>query len=137
VCARIAVTADLGQDWLAPLVAAGFTAGEPTLWLLEGVTMYFDADGVRAMLGAVSSVSAPGSRLGADFLGTAIVRPPYLRFGCDAPAALLEPFGWCCSVVQPGEPGAHHGRWPHPPVPAAVLPAHGAHFVTAERCSKA
>jgi methyltransferase (TIGR00027 family) len=132
-CTRIAVAADLAENWLTPLTTAGFEASAPTLWLLEGITMYFDADRVGGLLRAVSGASSAGSRLGVDFIGTAIVRPPHQQFGCDAPAVLVAPFGWRCTVVQPGEPAAHYGRWPHPVPPASVLTAHRAHFVTAER----
>lgn len=132
-CERICVVADLTADWLTALIAAGFAASEPTLWLLEGVVMYFTAEAVHALLAALSSASAPGSRLGVDMIGTAIAKQPHQPFGCDDPAGLIEPFGWRCTVTQPGEPRARFGRWLHPPPPPGVLPAHRSWFVVGER----
>src|SRR2546428_10322483 len=40
-CERILVPADLLRDWTTPLLTAGFKPGEPTVWIAEGLLIYF------------------------------------------------------------------------------------------------
>ena len=49
------------------LVAGGFEWGRPALFVIEGVTMYLDGDSVRALLGQLADLAAPGSRLAVNF----------------------------------------------------------------------
>ncbi|HEU5472168.1 MAG TPA: SAM-dependent methyltransferase [Actinophytocola sp.] len=67
-CARTVLDADLRADWPARLTEAGLRPAEPTAWLLEGLLAYLTADEVAALLTAVGSVSAPGSRLACEHL---------------------------------------------------------------------
>jgi methyltransferase (TIGR00027 family) len=64
----IYVGADLTTD-RAPeaLIAHGLDPARPTLFVLEGVTMYLDEDVVRLRLAELRTLSAPGSRLAVDF----------------------------------------------------------------------
>lgn len=58
------VAVDFGHDDLGHLLlAAGFDAGVPTMWIWEGVTMYLSAAEVEATMTASANLSAPGSRL--------------------------------------------------------------------------
>jgi methyltransferase (TIGR00027 family) len=63
------VAIDFERDQLAPLLhAAGFDKTKPTFWLWEGVTMYLRPEAVSANLGAMASLSAPGSRIALTYL---------------------------------------------------------------------
>ena len=57
------------EDWLTRLVAAGFDAGKPTLFLLEGVVMYLDKEAVENTLRQIAS-TAKGSILAFDYITT-------------------------------------------------------------------
>ncbi len=59
----VPVAGDIGQDWPQLLRAAGFAAERPTVWLLEGILNYLDADAGDRLVAQVSAVSAPSSRL--------------------------------------------------------------------------
>lgn len=60
---------DLRQDWPAALRAAGFNPAEPTAWLAEGLMIgYLPGDTQARMLEQITALSAPGSRLAADYL---------------------------------------------------------------------
>jgi methyltransferase (TIGR00027 family) len=65
VAGRVAAVAvDLAQQPLGPaLGAAGFDPRLPTTWVWEGVVPYLTPAQVRATLGQVAQLSAPGSRL--------------------------------------------------------------------------
>lgn len=57
----------LGDDIEALLVDAGLDPEVPTVFVVEGVTMYLDEAVVRHLLGSLAEVAAPGSRLAVDF----------------------------------------------------------------------
>jgi methyltransferase (TIGR00027 family) len=62
------VAADLTEpSWTDRLVAAGFRAGEPAAFTVEGLTMYLTEDQVSGLLRALSELGGPGSRLGVNF----------------------------------------------------------------------
>lgn len=57
------VPIDFSQDrLLTRLESAGFTSGERTLWLMEGVSMYLPRAAMIDTVTQVSAASAPGSR---------------------------------------------------------------------------
>ncbi|MGH3846171.1 MAG: class I SAM-dependent methyltransferase [Pseudonocardiaceae bacterium] len=62
-CARVAVPADLREDWSGELLAAGFQRAAPTAWLAEGLLVYLSYDEATRMLTTVNSLSASGSHL--------------------------------------------------------------------------
>ena len=62
------------------------------------------------------------ARAGAPWLGT-----------LDDPAAFLVERGWQATLTQPGEPGAHYGRWPFPVLAPGLPGALRDWFVTARR----
>jgi methyltransferase (TIGR00027 family) len=95
------VEADLRGDWPAALRAAGLRTDEPVHWILEGVTFYLPAVAAEELVRAVSELSAPGSTVVGDVLGsTVFTHPPYRPF-LDRMAAL----GW---VVTPHD---RFGEW--------------------------
>jgi len=62
------VEIDLRQDWPAALRAAGFNPAEPTAWLAEGLMIgYLPGHTQDRMLEQITALSAPGSRLAADY----------------------------------------------------------------------
>lgn len=66
------VGVDLRQDWPAALRRAGFDPAEPTAWLAEGVLIGFlPPDAQDALVGAVSALSASGSRFACDYMSGA------------------------------------------------------------------
>jgi methyltransferase (TIGR00027 family) len=144
-CDRRVVAADLRDDWITPLAAAGFDPSRPTVWLAEGLFFYLGEEGVVSLLGQVAGLSAPGSRVLADIIGATGLDGPTMQpyrdhcarhdlpppFGSDDPVGLLEVSGWEPEViVVPGAPGANYGRLPS--VPAGVI-AGATHLVVAHR----
>jgi len=146
-CDRRPVDADLGGDWDGRLADAGFQPEVPTAWLAEGILFYLPDAVVAHVLDVVSSLAAPGSRLGFDIPNRAVMTSPYTRAWLamqaeagapwigtlDDPAAELAARGWAASVAQPGEPVANHGRWTLPVIPAAMAELPHSWYVTAER----
>jgi methyltransferase (TIGR00027 family) len=62
------VAADIGNGPLRErLRASGFIVGAPTMFTLEGVTMYLTQDQVVALLTELAEIGGPGSRLVANF----------------------------------------------------------------------
>jgi methyltransferase (TIGR00027 family) len=124
---RREVPADLRGAWLPDLDAAGFDRGKPTLWITEGLLFFLTPDQATDLLRTLGSVSAPGSRLGVDFVSQALLRSPFSRefrrnleedgtpwlFGTDEPEEYLASVGWKArEVKEPGEPGTAHEDWP-------------------------
>jgi methyltransferase (TIGR00027 family) len=120
-CERITVACDLQADWPGALLAAGFTPGDPTAWVAEGLLIYLEPDDVEALVADLSAMSAPGSRLGLTLTG----RPTLA--GDDG-----EPATWDIALRRSGAPHdpaawlSGHG-WPAAEVSTAadVLAAHG------------
>lgn len=63
---RVAVTADLRDDWPAALRAAGFDAGAPTAWLAEGLLPYLPPEAETLLFERVQELSVPGSRIAVE-----------------------------------------------------------------------
>ncbi|MEZ4390870.1 MAG: SAM-dependent methyltransferase [Polyangiales bacterium] len=84
---------DATRDLPAALIAAGLDPDAPTFTLLEGVTMYLSRSAFDATLDAVRGYSAPGSRLGFNYVERDLVERP------GAGAALVGGF-----VRAVGEP---------------------------------
>ncbi|MFD6880520.1 MULTISPECIES: class I SAM-dependent methyltransferase [unclassified Streptomyces] len=133
---RVTVPVDLTQDWTGPLAEAGWHAGEPVLWIVEGLLFFLPEDAVRNLISTLAGHSAPGSVLLGDVISKSALNNPLSRpflnslkedgnpwlFGTETPEQLLAECGWAVREVrQPGEPGADFGRWPYP-VPARAVP---------------
>ncbi|MBU9763721.1 class I SAM-dependent methyltransferase [Mycobacterium sp. TNTM28] len=63
---RRTVAIDLRFDWPAALTAAGFDPTAPTAWIAEGLLGYLPPEAQDRLLDQVTSLSAPGSRLGVE-----------------------------------------------------------------------
>lgn len=149
-CDRREVAVDLGRaGWPDQLQAAGFRAGAPSAWLLEGFLVYLDAAEAERLVRRIAEQACPGSRLGADFVSDGFLRnqwmQPYLRwladqgapwhFGTDRPEDVLTTWGWReVAVCQPGEEGGvGAGLLPWPVLAREVPDIPRSFLVTAER----
>ena len=125
-CSRLTISLDLVEDESeAKLTAAGFEPNKPAVWLAEGLFHYLEEPTVWKTLRGPSSLSAPGSLLGADFVNEDYFTSTWTkesleemerfgapwRFGTNRPEELLAAHGWEAEVIQPGEAGANFGRW--------------------------
>jgi hypothetical protein len=95
----------------------------------------------------VDALSASGSVLLYDVVGTALLEAPFLQntiefmqklgapwvFGSDTPAALVTGRGWTASVTDMAVPGNAWKRWAHPPIPADVPSAPRGYFIEASK----
>jgi methyltransferase (TIGR00027 family) len=66
-CTRVAVVADLLEDWPDALLARGFDPRQPTAWLLEGLVVYLSEQEADLMLTRIGELSAAGSRIGVEY----------------------------------------------------------------------
>lgn len=125
---RREVSADLTGTWLPDLEKAGFDPTRPTLWIAEALTFFLTEEQAAGLLRLLASASAPGSRLGFDVLGRALLRSPFSKpfltqlaedgtpwiFGTDEPEDFVKGTGWkVTDLKEPGQPGVGEGRWPY------------------------
>jgi len=114
------IPADFQRDDSAELLHAhGHIAGQPTLFVCEGLLVYLDRQSVLRLLGGLRSVAAPGSTLAASLavlraeanLGRAAAaanasrrtarREPWLTIVQDgAHSGLLKEAGWTVDDAQ-------------------------------------
>lgn len=124
-CERIPVACDLRADWSAALLAAGLRPGQRTAWIAEGLLTYLGGYEVDRLLAALTSLSAPGSRIGltmpnrdpgaAGGLGQGPGAMALRRSTApDDPVGWLAGHGWAAQVTDAIEVLRAHGR----PVPA-------------------
>jgi methyltransferase (TIGR00027 family) len=146
-CARRVVVADLADDWPAALAGAGFEAGRPATWLLEGLLFYLPWEQLVRVLEQVTAHAAVGSRLGFDIVNAAVLTSPYTRSWVEMQAAAGAPWlgtmedplgflarrGWDATLTQAGQADANHGRWTLPVVPTTLPDFPHSWFVTASR----
>ncbi|MGQ5637880.1 MULTISPECIES: SAM-dependent methyltransferase [unclassified Streptomyces] len=64
---RRTVVADLRGPWEEALAGAGFDPALPTMWLVEGLFMYLSGPECDRLLGGLTRLSAPGSRLALEY----------------------------------------------------------------------
>jgi methyltransferase (TIGR00027 family) len=90
------------EDWLDRLIAAGFDATQPAVFLWEGVIMYLDRAGVESTLRKIAS-TAKGSVLVFDYFTTEPLRSPslYWRYGRAATRAAGEPLRFGIDSTPP------------------------------------
>lgn len=67
---RREVPIDLRLDWPNALREAGFDTSVPTAWLAEGLLMYLPADAQDRLFEQITGLSAAGSRIAAETMGT-------------------------------------------------------------------
>jgi methyltransferase (TIGR00027 family) len=65
---RRTVAVDLRDDWPAVLQAAGFDPQAPAAWSAEGLVVYLPPEAQDALFDNVTTLSAPGSQLAAEFV---------------------------------------------------------------------
>jgi methyltransferase (TIGR00027 family) len=146
-CRRAVVRADLEHDWIAPLTEAGFDAGRPALFVIEGLLVYLEQAAVEKLMGTVAELAAPGSGVVADVVNEDMLTSVYTRemmtrlaemgcgwrFAMSSPQAFFERFGWRATLHTPDDPDVGHGRWPHPKVPESVPGIPRSYFVVGWR----
>lgn len=146
-CRRATVGIDLADDWPKALCSQGFSSSQPTAWLVEGLLQYIEAPDVDVLFVRIDALSAPGSRVFYDVVGTTLLEADFLQptlefmrrlgapwtFGTDAPGALVERHGWTARVTDVGEPGTRWNRWNHPVPPLDVPGVPRGYFVEATK----
>ncbi|SDM51605.1 SAM-dependent methyltransferase [Allokutzneria albata] len=75
-CHYTIVEADLTEDWVPALAAAGFRAELPTLWIVEGLLHHLPLPMCDWVLAGLSGASAPGSRFIGDAFDTEFLTCP-------------------------------------------------------------
>jgi methyltransferase (TIGR00027 family) len=148
-CERLTIGVDLREaTWPEALLAAGYKAEEPSVWLIEGLLFYLPGAAVHGLLEKVTTLTAPGSLLGLDLMNRNLLFSPMAwsqlatlarrgaqgQFGTNVPEALLSDHGWEADVTQPGEEGANFGRWSKP-APHRRLPGLPRSFLVKARRS--
>lgn len=133
-CARTPVPVDLTRGWDDALLAAGFDAARPTVWLMEGFLFYLPPEQIPPLFERVSRLSAVGSRVGFDIINHLTLTSPYtknwiemqVKLGApwlgwlDNPQGFMTGYGWRAALSQPGAQDANYGRWMMPVVPLAA-----------------
>lgn len=64
---RRTVSVDLRDDWLNALRDKGFDDSRPSAWSAEGLLMYLPPDAQDRLFDAITTLSAPGSRLATEY----------------------------------------------------------------------
>ncbi|QLL09250.1 class I SAM-dependent methyltransferase [Mycobacterium vicinigordonae] len=72
---RVAVAADLRQDWPMALQQNGFDPSLPSVWSVEGLLMYLPAPSQDLLFERIHSLAAPGSHLAVEDLGPEFADP--------------------------------------------------------------
>ena len=147
-CQRRVVGIDLSDgSWVDAVQQAGFNPDQRTVWLLEGLLFYLQGSVVTRLFEAITALSVGGSWLGCELKNTEMLTSPQTRSWIELlaregapwissighPETFFAGCGWRATVVQPGEEGAHFGRWPFPVVPRSVPGVPRTFFVTAIR----
>jgi len=135
-CDYYTVAVDLREDWPTALLARGFSAKDPTLWLVEGLLCYLKAEHAGTLLARINDLSASTSVLLLDVVGrsmlespgAAMLHPMAREFGTDEPENLIEPLGWNVHAHLISAVGKALGRWPYP-VPERGTPGVPQSFV--------
>ncbi len=146
-CERFTVGADLTGAWEPPLAAAGLSADEPVVWVLEGFLFYVPPEVLTPLLDRVMTVASGGSYLAFDIInGEALTSPltqPWVEMQAesgapwvgtlDDPKTFAQRRGWKVQLAECGSPQVSHGRWPESETPVDARNAPHLWFVTARR----
>ncbi|MDI2129836.1 SAM-dependent methyltransferase [Yinghuangia seranimata] len=120
-CDRTAIACDLLADWPTRLQAAGFRAHEPTLWMAEGLLVYFEQADNERLAREIHKLSAPGSRLAVTMSAAGGLHPSardgvatslshMWRSGTGDPAVWLNRLGWSARSWNVWDKAADYGR---------------------------
>jgi methyltransferase (TIGR00027 family) len=143
-CERFVVPVDLSGDWTEPLIAAGFDADAPVVWLAEGLLAYLSPEVRDALVRRTSGLSVPGSRIGLTLAaknrlegwrrdhpdGTASPGDYVALWQStapDDPIGWLASLGWYAELFDVVERAASYGR----PLEESAGTSHGARLVDA------
>ncbi|KUI24642.1 hypothetical protein AU196_14995 [Mycobacterium sp. IS-1742] len=74
----VPVPVDLRDEWCDPLCQAGFDPRRATLWLAEGLLVYFSGAEQDQLMNRLDGLSAPGSRIAVDVLTPEFFEPTNL-----------------------------------------------------------
>jgi methyltransferase (TIGR00027 family) len=124
-CVRHTICADLRTNWTGELVRAGFHPDSPTAWLIEGLLYALDDNAADRLLAAITSVSAPGSRLAFDHIENSPALHAALttmhpdlaalwQSGPTDPPAWLRRHDWLPDLRAFGPLAREYGRRGHP-----------------------
>ncbi|MBE9190941.1 hypothetical protein IQ230_11380 [Gloeocapsopsis crepidinum LEGE 06123] len=101
------------------MLAQRYRADIPSIWLIEGLWIYLNLPQVD-ILTTVSKLAVARSWLGLSVINTEgigsatdISFQEYWRSKFDIPEKLPADYGWKAKVIQPGDEGAHFGRYTH------------------------
>jgi methyltransferase (TIGR00027 family) len=145
-CEHHTIGVDLNYAQDAALGAAGFDPRQRSVWLIEGLLFYLPEPAALQLLDRVTALAGVGSWLGLDVVNQAMLTSESTRawveslaragvpwrFATDEPEQLLAARGWVANVTQPGEEGAHFGRWPYQVAPRSVPGSPRSLLVTAQ-----
>lgn len=147
-CRRVTVGVDLLDDWSQALQNAGYRPERPTVWAVEGLLFFLTETAVHMLLSRAARLSASGSCLVTDMVNRRFLSNPWTQqflqamkadgapwqFGVDDPASLLDACSWTAvDIKEPGQEGAHFGRWPYQVPPPSVVQAPRSFLMRAER----
>lgn len=130
-CHRSTIGADLTGSRQEHLLAAGFHAGQPSVWLLEGFLFYMSPESITHLIDQVGLPSAQGSWMGFDIINPVTLTHPLTSTWVNMQAASGAPWigtmedpvsflsqrGWQAALSPAGASNANHGRWPYPTIP--------------------
>jgi methyltransferase (TIGR00027 family) len=118
---RITIPVDLREDWVGALRKAGFDDRAPSAWVVEGLLVYLDEEAVDRVMREITSLSAPGSRMGLtasskgsidswrETVGEEISALWISAMPTD-PAAWLDGYGWTAHAYDSRDRMRAYGR---------------------------
>jgi methyltransferase (TIGR00027 family) len=111
-CMRVALPANLTQEWEEALLRNGFDPDVPTAFLVEGVLTYLSATDVDRLMRGIGRYAAPGSRLALTAATASMIAEHGGRGWAigDEPHHWLAEYGWAGEVFEAEECARHYGR---------------------------
>jgi methyltransferase (TIGR00027 family) len=76
---RRTVAIDLRDDWPKALLDNGFDPKQPTAWIAEGLLVYLPPEAQDRLLDAITTLSAPGSRVATEHMDMASIPPDWAQ----------------------------------------------------------
>lgn len=105
------VTDALESGWLGALERAGWRRGEPTVWIVEGYLMAFDASARTRIVSELAAASAFGSVLGATVSTRVDLHNPLWQpMDQQRVGSWLSACGWSAELTDMEDASRHYGR---------------------------